>query len=1677
MIICFRYFTSKCHEIQDLENLCYFGYRGEALASLKDMAAILDITTRTRQSSRTYCKMFQRGSSLSVFESAVHRPSAGTTITVHDLFYNLPVRKKAVNESLELERIRHRMEGIALIHTNISFSLRNDVTGHIILQTHKSSCIMTAFTYLFGPGKAKCLSPVSSNHGEFQVEGYMGKEPHYNKELQFIYINGRMVLKTKIHKLINKILSKSLVFKRKPFTSEGQVPVNVNSSPTKQNEKYSIFVLNVKCPLDVYDITFDPAKTLVEFKDWAVLTSSIESMVWRYLKKENLISLADSSCLILNPDKTAVDSEKQCTDTQVFVSDGDAHESETGSKRNSDDSNKTGDTDSVDSILIEKESKSQTQCIENIGDRISTHTMMQSLHSQLVTRTSCVKDDQNNTKETEENQHDKSSESDIAGVDNDPHGHVSSEPLVSTHKSDGSSISIPSALSSVAATVSVSSDDGGKATVSCISISDVESKHSDSDITAAESCGGSVVDSCLKTPVRPTVHVCVNPMIAAAPSTTTCSQTKRRFKSADNYQISTCDSDVETEDPLISPLKIQCTKHRIQKQNVNISNSMYGRNQKTELCRSDEGSISPCPEDPHGLEQPAVTNRVKPKIHETLSRLFSRNARVNKISHITLTPEKRRASGSFRQKISEKLAADGFIDPAFKKVCNLEYPSSNTGQIKHSIPKNTVLMSELEKRIHIGQGGGGKASSSLGLNVAEENQYQSSYLLQAESPLHFSVPSCSTVKQVDKTQNAQQHHGRCQHTVTTQTSPDLQKRNTGKMDTEYGVRKRFHPPCRYSSVASKLSKLVQANAQNETKGNGSCEKESSGMRFRFMTSTSFFETPRTVFKRLSAQTDSAVFRSETTVDAENRRGVENVNERLNAENHQQTGESSHHVGVCGIGTKELTHELNHFQPEKQDKDPSGVKVCCGKLKEPMSTTQLLKEEQNDKRSGLNKTKTIIDPQALANWKNNQDHIQRSHLMDINDSTRQPIDACCVQNKVKNLTVVHVDDGNKSQSSINLTFAQQNIQQPIQLDDTVINMQLIKSFCHIQNSSREPVSTIDQEAGLRTNPMLPEASQGFNMPNECETHAETNTEQDPLFRSQGFNIPSKFGISEDPSQRSECYSLAFDVSCRPVINSHPSKSSEFHSHGFSLSPLEFETAEPVKETTSSCRYYETQQLTPPVTMEKTGELVLQKKTSLFCDIFTPLESGADNLLKSAMLDSKGKTCSSQGPGVNDGLSSEIPCGQRPECSKSDADLCETTDTSPLNSLLSKQSESTETLQADLGEKHAVEHIEKSPNTSGIPVCKDGSIVTLVGKSSVTTVKPHSHMDSSLMHINTSGVISVSYNTTVKPHGDKNTVLSAENSSMPVDTNSETTAKAQSHVISSVISADTCRPVLITSSDTASKPGSSEICVNTSRQVLSTNNDTLEPHVSVNVLMCKENSNVTLNQVNDFTEESSTQMKSLNCTDDFTVAVVNMSAEVTSRPHTQMNSLNVAVHLTDTCEELQSQTNECIEMESYEDSGVIPLVSSSDIESNIQISNQSVSTNLNRSETNINDKTDPEEMLGDQKCHINLSGGSLMTSAENAQSLKPSICEVWSPDSILDNFEMLGAGSDGCNQVKHPPPPSLLPPSSLPTPSSPLPPSSTPSSSSYVPNAPQDSAGIDGKEQTQEVWKQVEDPKTG
>jgi DNA mismatch repair protein MLH3 len=275
--------------VNDLENLHYYGYRGEALASLRDITSVLEINSRSQSSTQTYCKIFQQGKSIQISDSTIPRSSAGTTITVYDLFYNLPVRKKCCNPSLDLEKVRQKIEGIALIKPAVSFSLRNDVTGNVILQTHKTNSILNTFTYLFSPARSKSLTEVDGKEGNFSVQGYIGKSGSNKKDYQFIYINGRLVLKTKLHKTVNRQLSKSLILRKKlELTSSRFRGRIMTTSPTKTTDQHAIFVLNVVCPYKEYDITFEPAKTLVEFKDFEVLQHCLENMITDFLKRENL---------------------------------------------------------------------------------------------------------------------------------------------------------------------------------------------------------------------------------------------------------------------------------------------------------------------------------------------------------------------------------------------------------------------------------------------------------------------------------------------------------------------------------------------------------------------------------------------------------------------------------------------------------------------------------------------------------------------------------------------------------------------------------------------------------------------------------------------------------------------------------------------------------------------------------------------------------------------------------------------------------------------------------------------------------------------------------------------------------------------------------------------------------------------------------------------------------------------------------------------------------------------------------------------------------------------------------------------------------------------------------------------------------------------------------------------
>ncbi|XP_029982800.1 DNA mismatch repair protein Mlh3 isoform X2 [Sphaeramia orbicularis] len=285
-----RYHTSKCHSVEDLEHLRFYGFRGEALASIVSLATLVEISSRTNSSVKTHVRIFKDGKGLAVFEAETSRPSAGTTVVICNFFHNMPVRRKRMDAILESERIRHRVEAISLMHPSVSFTLKNDCTGVMTVQLPKARNTYHRFVQIHSLGRAQKLGEISYTHRQFEVIGYIGREGHYNNSLQFLYVNDRLLLKTRIHKLLNFLLRRLSSTNQKNDNPDGQ---SATKSPKhkRSQEQYGVYIVNIKCSYSEYDICLEPAKTLIEFKDWDGLLVCVEEAVKAFLKRENLMSV------------------------------------------------------------------------------------------------------------------------------------------------------------------------------------------------------------------------------------------------------------------------------------------------------------------------------------------------------------------------------------------------------------------------------------------------------------------------------------------------------------------------------------------------------------------------------------------------------------------------------------------------------------------------------------------------------------------------------------------------------------------------------------------------------------------------------------------------------------------------------------------------------------------------------------------------------------------------------------------------------------------------------------------------------------------------------------------------------------------------------------------------------------------------------------------------------------------------------------------------------------------------------------------------------------------------------------------------------------------------------------------------------------------------------------------
>ncbi|XP_077394146.1 DNA mismatch repair protein Mlh3 isoform X2 [Festucalex cinctus] len=287
-----RYYTSKCHSLGDLDELRYYGFRGEAIASIVALASLVEISSRARNTGRTLVRIFKNGKEMDVFAKDICRPTAGTTVIICNLFHNMPVRRKRMDLVLEGERVKHRVEAMSLMHPTVSFTLKNDCTGAMIVQLPKARDTYHRFIQIHSLARAQKLGEVQHARAQFEVTGYLGREGHYNGSLQFLYVNGRLLLKTRIHTLLNSLLRRLSSPASRNDSAEKQSAVR---SPKQKRcqDLHGVYVINIKCAYSEYDISLEPAKSLIEFKDWDGVLLCIEEAVKAFLCRENLVLSQD----------------------------------------------------------------------------------------------------------------------------------------------------------------------------------------------------------------------------------------------------------------------------------------------------------------------------------------------------------------------------------------------------------------------------------------------------------------------------------------------------------------------------------------------------------------------------------------------------------------------------------------------------------------------------------------------------------------------------------------------------------------------------------------------------------------------------------------------------------------------------------------------------------------------------------------------------------------------------------------------------------------------------------------------------------------------------------------------------------------------------------------------------------------------------------------------------------------------------------------------------------------------------------------------------------------------------------------------------------------------------------------------------------------------------------------
>ena len=261
-----RHATSKIKAAEDLFQLQTKGFRGEALASIAAIAHV-ELKTRREEDEVGTCIKIE-GSQITSQEVCV--TSKGTSISVKNLFYNIPARRNFLkSDTVETRHIIDEFQRVALAHPGISFSLVHN-TGELF--NLPASNYRQRITNILGGKSNEKLVPVNEETEILKISGFVGK-PEYAKRTrgeQFFFVNDRFI--------------------KSPYLNHA---VSAAFEGLLKDRAFPSYFLYLEVDPKSIDINIHPTKTEIKFDDEHALYAILRSAIKHSLGQFNVAPVLD----------------------------------------------------------------------------------------------------------------------------------------------------------------------------------------------------------------------------------------------------------------------------------------------------------------------------------------------------------------------------------------------------------------------------------------------------------------------------------------------------------------------------------------------------------------------------------------------------------------------------------------------------------------------------------------------------------------------------------------------------------------------------------------------------------------------------------------------------------------------------------------------------------------------------------------------------------------------------------------------------------------------------------------------------------------------------------------------------------------------------------------------------------------------------------------------------------------------------------------------------------------------------------------------------------------------------------------------------------------------------------------------------------------------------------------